>query len=1452
MELATETTKTPRSDLLYYLAEDRILLCIKCRAAVRPGISLNTHYRQVHKLTGNEFQRVISFASSVEARDPHQIELPQYRTDRIEQLRELRGYRCMVCEYTTVNRKNIISHCSKTGHAGSDKKWEAVILQSYSKGRHARYWIVGANPARPQEEERDQEADNEFQKMVEPTGAENVSIWIRETGWAVHLEGKKLHELHDASLMPNIATAKTWQMKQRAEKLQRLGESFDRVMQRCRKRLDLVPHETLRWLNSVDPSKPVGEPFRLKEAASTTYRYELLVKRYLVYCVRVGELGREGADEQHGIRFNDEQWRILTEIIEQVENGLNRSETEDRRRDDEEEEDDDEQQAEEEVAGAEEQDEEESRFDQLVFDFCIHSLKQKAKDYTGQLAGLVWCGRLMMLEHIFEDQPEDPEEVEVNMVERFKEEYRQWLADGSHTPFSTMIRWMAYGKGFRTKEGGAAKVMWDSDGEVLRYLGQRIEVQEFRKTVEAGLQETEALMEELTFGDWEHAKALIDLDRIVDSLMLEGTGKSFATDPRNAWLQPGYRFLLDRGRATLWKEREAGWRMDRVADYLRKARNFKLRLATDKHVWAGQPGRGPEMMTIRYHDTQQLIRNVFVIAGQVSIITDRDKSRAIRGLGRKVARFLPTRVGKMVVAYIAWLIPLERMLQAQTKIQEVPESLDAYMWKDAKCGAWGTEQLSEQLALLTGKGLGVPLKVSDYRHVAIALGRRIKEIVIRSAEVEMGDEHGQMDEMTGESREARKMEDVWDLQATHSSAMARAHYALDVQHPNQLSADMIRNFREISRLWHAFLEGKDGGEERSGRNERGVKETDMKREDTTTKRKRDEKNIPLTESDENQERPEQKKRRIEKETGDELQKGLERLLGNGASWRTVEQEQAMRKIVAKEAQESQDTLIVVLPTGGGKSVLFMLPSLIGTSGTSIVVVPFVALIDDLVDRAKEAGIDCMRWKSTAGEGLQGQQRLARLVIVSADVAVGSEFTMYVSGMRARKRLRRIFIDECHTIIMDVSYRRQLAHLKKLHQHDCQMILLTATLPPIMEPWFRKAMLAEQADIVRALTTKQNIRYQVIRMNTKTEIQDEVMRVAFRLRAAMSGDQKGVVYCRSHQACEEMAAKIGCNFYHAGIVDEGERKRRLQSWIDGKEGSGWIVATTALGTGIDIGGIVGIIHMEQPYGLVDFVQQTGRGGRRPGEVVESIIVMNRRPAWRDKHASNIEHMNQSAMDWFVDETECRRKTMGTFMDGVGMTCEEVAGELCDCCRGRTDASEVGDEDEEVGESHDGSSRLQEHVKEETRRLERLRRWLDEVEGYCAVCYVKWDQEGRQDHVMRLRHRIKNCPNMAKSEFVAWRQQVQFKEYTCCFSCGLPQIWCSELGTRRCEHMHKVFPIMMMASKEEAWGEVVAEEFQIDTRDTRRYREWLGRTRDMYGTSMTNGLAVWDLIVRRYCT
>ena len=104
-----------------------------------------------------------------------------------------------------------------------------------------------------------------------------------------------------------------------------------------------------------------------------------------------------------------------------------------------------------------------------------------------------------MLEHTFRDSPEDPNEITIDMVEEFKVQQQRWLADGTHTPFSTMIRWMAYGKGFRTREGGTPKVIWEENGEALRYMGHRVKVVDFLEAANEAVKDAEELLDKLVF-----------------------------------------------------------------------------------------------------------------------------------------------------------------------------------------------------------------------------------------------------------------------------------------------------------------------------------------------------------------------------------------------------------------------------------------------------------------------------------------------------------------------------------------------------------------------------------------------------------------------------------------------------------------------------------------------------------------------------------------------------------------------------------------------------------------------------------------------------------------------------------------------------------------------------------------------------------------------------------------
>ena len=104
--------------------------------------------------------------------------------------------------------------------------------------------------------------------------------------------------------------------------------------------------------------------------------------------------------------------------------------------------------------------------------------------------------------------------------------------------------------------------------------------------------------------------------------------------------------------------------------------------------------------------------------------------------------------------------------------------------------------------------------------------------------------------------------------------------------------------------------------------------------------------------------------------------------------------------------------------------------------------------------------------------------------------------------------------------------------------------------------------------------------------------------------------------------------------------------------------------------MDIQGIVAVVYMEQPYGLVDFAQQTGHGRQWEGKVVESVVVAeeDRGSRWGSRSDKawhgDIEEENQQAMARFLNSTGYRQVELGRFMDGIAGDCKEVGGVLYD--------------------------------------------------------------------------------------------------------------------------------------------------------------------------------------------
>ncbi|KAH8800934.1 P-loop containing nucleoside triphosphate hydrolase protein [Xylogone sp. PMI_703] len=584
--------------------------------------------------------------------------------------------------------------------------------------------------------------------------------------------------------------------------------------------------------------------------------------------------------------------------------------------------------------------------------------------------------------------------------------------------------------------------------------------------------------------------------------------------------------------------------------------------------------------------------------------------------------------------------------------------------------------------------------------------------------------------------------------------------------------------------------------------------------------------------------------------------GIRAIYGPQGRFKSVEQQEAMEFM-----HHGHTTSIIVLPTSSGKSVLFFSMAATVVQQTVVVVVPFAALVDDIMERGREAGLNCEEWRDEhSGKELQ------QLIVVSADRAVNGPFLQYAQGMQIRGQLAHMFFDECHVAITDISYRARLRTLWQLRYIGCRFTGLTATLIVDLEWILREQLSIEGAVLFRRHTARRTIRYRVI--DSKNEPPFEVgIRVVQQL-GEFSGNQGGIIYVRSYAVGEKVQEILGCPFYKATAEDKGEM---LQQWIRGEwrerkerseteeteegeekqergieerrtrgQGKGWIVATGALGTGINIEGIRYVIHIDRPYGLTSFVQQSGRGGRS-GEVSESIIVVNvkhTRPFKGEEEitAYSVEEVDEQAMTEYIQSRPCRRIVLGRYMDGVvRVDCGRVDGVLCDVCHKRAAQEqyireEEGSKAEEDGGGEGREVRFEgetsesgiEREEEEGPRVEIRQRlgmeemtdgemfWvMGELQKRCIYCELTQEGEAKAEI-----HEYTDCELASRAgcgmvAYEQWREEVRLDVGQQCWECGLTQELCRrvERGLAECEYsMVMLVGIFIMMQQEAGWRRI----------------------------------------------
>jgi ATP-dependent DNA helicase RecQ len=363
----------------------------------------------------------------------------------------------------------------------------------------------------------------------------------------------------------------------------------------------------------------------------------------------------------------------------------------------------------------------------------------------------------------------------------------------------------------------------------------------------------------------------------------------------------------------------------------------------------------------------------------------------------------------------------------------------------------------------------------------------------------------------------------------------------------------------------------------------------------------------------------------------------------------------------------QDALIL-LPTGGGKSLCYQVPAL-ALEGITIVVSPLISLMQDQVQQLTAQGVKAAYLNSSqdAEESQQITEQLFRGELDLLYVAPERLLKSYFLNSLQRVKVSLIAVDEAHCVShWGHDFRqdyRQLGRLKSQFQ-NVPFIALTATADHATQVDIQHQLQLENPFVFKGGFDRPNIRYNLL---AKYKGFDQV--VAF---VKQQDGAAGIVYCNSRAKVDDLtqrlqSAGIKCDAYHAGR-DTATREFVQTQFL--KDDLQVVIATVAFGMGINKSNVRFVVHHDVPRSVESYYQETGRAGR-DGMPAEALLLFDERDAARIKQwistgtapdRYDIEMHKFEAMEAFAEAQTCRRQVLLNYFSDYR---EEQCGN-CDIC------------------------------------------------------------------------------------------------------------------------------------------------------------------------------------------
>jgi ATP-dependent DNA helicase RecQ len=370
--------------------------------------------------------------------------------------------------------------------------------------------------------------------------------------------------------------------------------------------------------------------------------------------------------------------------------------------------------------------------------------------------------------------------------------------------------------------------------------------------------------------------------------------------------------------------------------------------------------------------------------------------------------------------------------------------------------------------------------------------------------------------------------------------------------------------------------------------------------------------------------------------------------------------------------------LVLMPTGGGKSLCYQIPAIARQNagrGVTVVISPLIALMHDQVGALIEAGVSAAFLNSTQTqeESSKLEKRLLRnelTLLYAAPERINTPRMKGLLGSLHERGLLSLFaIDEAHCVSQwGHDFRPEYRSLSLLHETfpDVPRIALTATADALTRQDMIERLKLEDARTFVSSFDRPNIRYTIVE---KTDATRQLLRF---INSEHAGEA-GIVYCQSRKRVEEIAgtlqdAGIKAMAYHAGL-DSTLRQQRQDRFL--REESMVMVATIAFGMGIDKPDVRFVAHLDMPKNIEGYYQETGRAGRDglPASAwmtygLQDVVNQRRMIDTSDAASEEFKQVMRGKLDALLslaEDTRCRRVSLLHYFGEESLPCGN-----CDNC------------------------------------------------------------------------------------------------------------------------------------------------------------------------------------------